>query len=297
MAALTPEIAGDVIAACRTAADEIVSAISRAFDGQLVGVTVGEATTYDAATPPDGFAGQGLAVVFKFGDSSAVAVLPETSGLLPAWYRAPDATGKSKLSTLAQELSMLLLPESHIADEYHIVPLDTLAAALATAELAAGASLVPITLRHTEKEGQLSVLWPVPKYSTLLPKVEEKKPEPPPAPKVVPIANLGPAPPGDDPFDEVANLPRHARSFLKVLVPVSVQLAAQKHTVQEILDLVPGAIIKFEKSCDELLDLAVCDQLIAAGEVVRVGDKFGLRIRNMTTPDEQFITIKGTMAS
>lgn len=59
----------------------------------------------------------------------------------------------------------------------------------------------------------------------------------------------------------------------------------------------PGAIIKFEKSCDELLDLAVCDQLIAAGEVVKVGDKFGLRIRNMTKPEEQFITIKAMMAS
>jgi flagellar motor switch protein FliN/FliY len=80
-----------------------------------------------------------------------------------------------------------------------------------------------------------------------------------------------------------------------VQVPVSVTLAAQKHTVQEIRELVPGAIIKFDKSCDELLDLLVCDQPIAQGEVVKVGDKFGLRIRNMILPQEQFIAIKATM--
>jgi hypothetical protein len=41
----------------------------------------------------------------------------------------------------------------------------------------------------------------------------------------------------------------------------------------------------------------VCDHPIAAGEVVKVGDKFGLRIRNMTLPQEQFIAIKGTMSA
>jgi flagellar motor switch protein FliN/FliY len=93
----------------------------------------------------------------------------------------------------------------------------------------------------------------------------------------------------------LSRLPRYARSFLKVQVPVSVNLASQKLTVQDIRELVPGAMIKFDKSCEELLDLVVCDQPIAAGEVVKVGDKFGLRIRNMILPQEQFIAIKATM--
>ncbi len=291
MAALTPDIVSDVVMACRASADEIVAALSRAFDGQLIGVTVNEATTYDTGELPAGFDGAGLAVIFKCANTSAVAVFPESCGLLPAWYRQPDPTGKSKLSTLAQELSMLLLPASHIADEYHIVPLEQLAAALERAELASGAPLVPITLKHSENEGQLSLLWPVTKHSELLPK---------PAPAAVPQrapAGAGPPPGDDDSCDDLARLPRYARSFLKVQVPVSVNLAGQRHTVQEIRELVPGAIIKFDKSFDELLDLVVCDQPIAAGEVVKVGDKFGLRIRNMILPQEQFIAIKATMAS
>jgi flagellar motor switch protein FliN/FliY len=80
-------------------------------------------------------------------------------------------------------------------------------------------------------------------------------------------------------------------------VPVSVNLASQKQSVQDILELVPGSIIKFDKSCDELSDLMVGDQPIAAGEVVKVGDKFGLRIRDMFQPQEQLVAIKATMAN
>lgn len=287
MAALTPEIAGDVVAACRGSADEIVAALTRAFDDQFVGVTIEEPAIYDHAAPPAGFDGAGLAVIFECGGEAAVAVIPESSGLVPAWYRQPDATGKSRLSTLAQELSMLLLPASHVADQYHVTSLDSLAAALAEAELAAGASLVPITIKHAEQRGQLSLLWPVAKHGQLLPAHgSTAAAERPPAEAFA----------GDDSWDDLARLPRYARSFLKVHVPVSVNLATQKLTVQEIRELVPGAMIKFDKSCDELLDLAVCDQPIAAGEVVKVGDKFGLRIRNMILPHEQFITIQSTLA-
>jgi flagellar motor switch protein FliN len=284
---------GDVVATCRESADEIVATLTRALNSSLIGVTIEEATTYDAEQPPEGFQGAGLAIVFRFAEASAVAVLPESSGMLPDWYRAPDATGKSQLSTLAQELSMLLLPASLAADEYHVAPLDELAAKLARAELAAEASLVTLTLRSGEKEAQLSLLWPLTKHDELLTPAEE----PVEAPAAATAAEPSAAPAPSEVDDELARLPRYARSFLKVNVPVSVNLASQKLAVKEILDLVPGAIIKFDKSCDDPLELLVCDQRIAAGEVVKVGDKFGLRIRNMILPQEQFIAIKATMVS
>ncbi len=289
MAALTPEIAGDVVAVCRESADEIVATLTRAFDARLGGVAIQEATIYNAQQPPDGFQGAGLAIVFRVGEHSAVAVLPESSGLLPPWYRAPDPTGKSLLSTLAQELSMLLLPAAIVSDEFHIVALEPLGAKLAQAELAAEASLVSIVFEGRDEPTQISLLWPLTKHDELL------KPEV--AAVEIPAA-ASPAPsPTSELDDDLAHLPRYTRSFLKVSVPVSVNLASQKIAVQEILDLVPGAIIKFEKSCDDPLELSVCDQPIAVGEVVKVGDKFGLRIRNMILPQEQFIAIKVTMSS
>ena len=62
------------------------------------------------------------------------------------------------------------------------------------------------------------------------------------------------------------------------------------------MELGPGSIIQFTKSCEDLLELNVENQVIAQGEAVKVGDKFGLRITSMVLPEERFLTIKGTIA-
>jgi flagellar motor switch/type III secretory pathway protein FliN len=80
--------------------------------------------------------------------------------------------------------------------------------------------------------------------------------------------------------------------LLKIPVPVSVNLAVKKETVQEVVELVPGSIIKFEKGCDELLHMVVGGQTIAEGEAVKIGDKFGFRVTAMVMPEEHFIPVQ-----
>ena len=58
-------------------------------------------------------------------------------------------------------------------------------------------------------------------------------------------------------------------------MPVRVTLASQRKSIQEIIELGPGSIVKFDKTCDEPLELCIGDRPIAQGEVVKVGDKFG----------------------
>jgi flagellar motor switch protein FliN len=89
------------------------------------------------------------------------------------------------------------------------------------------------------------------------------------------MAQLGAA---DGIESELNRLPTYARGLLKVRVPVQVTLASQRKTIQEITELGPGSIVKFDKTCDEPLELMVGDRTLARGEVVKVGDKFGLRI-------------------
>ncbi len=90
---------------------------------------------------------------------------------------------------------------------------------------------------------------------------------------------------------DFAKLPGYARSLLKVPVPVSVTLATNKQRMNEITKLGPGSIIKFHKSCDELVELIAGNRSIADGEVVKVGDKFGLRIHQMLMPNEHFCPV------
>jgi flagellar motor switch protein FliN/FliY len=80
---------------------------------------------------------------------------------------------------------------------------------------------------------------------------------------------------------ELVGLPTHARRLLRVSVPIRVTLASQRKSVQEIIELGPGSIVKFDKTYDQPLELSVGDRPLAHGEVVKVGDKFGLRIRGL----------------
>jgi flagellar motor switch protein FliN len=80
---------------------------------------------------------------------------------------------------------------------------------------------------------------------------------------------------------ELEGLSTFARSLLRIRVPLHVTLAAQRKSIHEIVELGPGSIVKFDKTCDEPLELSIGNQAIAQGEVVKVGDKFGLRISGL----------------
>jgi flagellar motor switch protein FliN len=96
-----------------------------------------------------------------------------------------------------------------------------------------------------------------------------------------------PAGPGTGPRSS-QRLPSYTRSLLHIEVPVVVTLAAKKQIIGQILELGPGSIIHFDKSCDEMLDLSVGEHRIAQGEAVKVGDKFGLRVTSLILPEERF---------
>ncbi len=101
-----------------------------------------------------------------------------------------------------------------------------------------------------------------------------------------PTPHAGPSAPAGD-------LPPYTRSLLRIRVPVVVTLARKRQALGKIVELGPGSIIQFDKSCEELLELSVGDHPVASGEAVKVGDKFGLRILTMTLPGERFQAVAG----
>ncbi|MEM8865944.1 MAG: hypothetical protein AAGF31_10420, partial [Planctomycetota bacterium] len=247
MADLSPEIAADIVAACQAGAEEAAGALSRTFDLELT-MAVGEAATYDPAAAPAGLDGPGLVVLMKFGDAGAIAVLPAASGLVPDWVREPDATGESKLSTLGQELSMLLVPETLMADDFQAAWVDDLSAALGRAELAEAAGLVPLTLTAGEESGELTLIWPAAALDALFPAkasaeeaaepaIDEQTTAEQPAAPIASVAASGAsaaasaqANPARPQITDLSQLPPYSRSLLKVEVPLTVCLASKKQT-------------------------------------------------------------------
>ena len=67
-------------------------------------------------------------------------------------------------------------------------------------------------------------------------------------------------------------------SLLNYEVPVIVQLGELTMTLEEVLGLVPGAIIEIPKLADDELDLLINNQRIGVGSAVKVGENFGIRI-------------------
>lgn len=92
----------------------------------------------------------------------------------------------------------------------------------------------------------------------------------------------------------IEDLPNYCRSLLRIKVPVVVTLAEKKQALSQIMELGPGSIIQFEKSCNEMLELGVGGRSVAMGEAVKVGDQFGLRIRSIALPGERFVPVKGS---
>lgn len=81
------------------------------------------------------------------------------------------------------------------------------------------------------------------------------------------------------------------KSLLRIQTDVAVVLAQQPVAVDRILHFVPGIMIQFDKSCDSPLALEVDGQKVAEGEVVKVGDKFGLRITEVCQHAETWVPL------
>jgi flagellar motor switch protein FliN len=61
-------------------------------------------------------------------------------------------------------------------------------------------------------------------------------------------------------------------------VAAVVQLASRLMSISAVRNLSIGAIIEFEKSVEEPLDLMIGNQLTGHGICIKVGENFGLRI-------------------
>ncbi len=78
------------------------------------------------------------------------------------------------------------------------------------------------------------------------------------------------------------------QSLLRIKVPLTVTLAQKRMPVEQVLQFIPGVMIQFDKPCDHPMVIEVGGQGIAEGEVVKVGDKFGIRVTEVLQRDERF---------
>jgi flagellar motor switch protein FliN/FliY len=74
---------------------------------------------------------------------------------------------------------------------------------------------------------------------------------------------------------------------LDIPVQLSVELGRTRVPIKNILQLAQGSVIELDGLAGEPLDVMVNGCLIAQGEVVVVGERFGIRLTDIITPSER----------
>ena len=76
-------------------------------------------------------------------------------------------------------------------------------------------------------------------------------------------------------------MPAATQSILKLEVPLIVIVGQCQMPLRDVLNLVPGSVLKLSKSAGDELEVAVSNMPIGAGRAIKVGDNLGVRITNV----------------
>lgn len=85
---------------------------------------------------------------------------------------------------------------------------------------------------------------------------------------------------------EGGQAPASLDTLLDMSLPVSIEFGRTSMTVQDVLALTTGSVIQLERMVGEPIDVFVSDRKLAEGEVVVVGEHFGVRITRILADAE-----------
>ena len=71
---------------------------------------------------------------------------------------------------------------------------------------------------------------------------------------------------------------------------IQAEIARSKGSLYDVMLWRQGSVLKFDKIVGSTIDVLIGDRLIARGEVVVVNDRYGVRINELTHPDEKHHT-------
>jgi len=73
---------------------------------------------------------------------------------------------------------------------------------------------------------------------------------------------------------------------------LSVEVGSTSLRLAELMDLASGSVVELDRQSNELLDILVNGTLVARGEVVTVGGKFGIRVVDVVATEARLSGIE-----
>jgi flagellar motor switch protein FliN/FliY len=268
----TTELMQQVEQNCRDMLEIVAECLNRSLESDFK-LEIEAAVPWNSAENQELLSNPGICVVLETGQEAVLVAIPEILPL-PVWYTTPDETQTSKLGTLGMEWSMSMMPEEYQGVGFQTHAVKNLWETIKKSNPDDDALCVPVS---TDQDSKFLVIGLVKEFSNIAEPIAA-------APVIASSAHA--AIPVDDSHvqqmrqDAIERIKR-IRRLIPLKVSVSVRLAEKKIEVKQLLNLSPGMLITFNKSCDDLLDLYVNNQLFCRGEAVKIGENFGIKINEV----------------
>jgi flagellar motor switch protein FliN/FliY len=77
------------------------------------------------------------------------------------------------------------------------------------------------------------------------------------------------------------------RALENIEVEMSIEVGRTEITIADLLRLNEGSVVELDRLAGEPLDILVNGTMIAKGEVVMVGERFGIRFSDIVDPEKR----------
>ena len=92
-----------------------------------------------------------------------------------------------------------------------------------------------------------------------------------------------------DPAQEVNQ--SNLKPLENIKVRMTVEVGRTELTIKELLRLNEGSVVELDRLAGDPLDILVNGTIIAKGEVVVIGERFGIRFGEIVDPEERMANI------
>ncbi|MAY32959.1 MAG: flagellar motor switch protein FliN [Rhodovulum sp.] len=92
-----------------------------------------------------------------------------------------------------------------------------------------------------------------------------------------------------DPAQEVNQ--SNLKALENIKVRMTVEVGRTELTIKELLRLNEGSVVELDRLAGDPLDILVNGTIIAKGEVVVIGERFGIRFGEIVDPEERMANI------
>ena len=77
------------------------------------------------------------------------------------------------------------------------------------------------------------------------------------------------------------------RALENIEVVMSIEVGRAEVTISELLRLNEGSVVELDRLAGEPLDILVNGTMIAKGEIVMVGERYGIRFTDIVDPEKR----------